>query len=118
MAPKEKEWFLKEGQFSRIIKSKDGFNQSLVSSAKSNEVLICQLKDQISLLESSDASPLSAIKIATLESDLETLRMENMKIPVLESELNALKAEKAPTIPSGSILYAAHCIFYFVFCSL
>ncbi|GMN35216.1 hypothetical protein TIFTF001_044992, partial [Ficus carica] len=29
--------------------------------------------------------------------------MENMKIPVLESELNALKAEKAPTIPSGSI---------------
>lgn len=77
-------------------------NQFLVSTVESNKVLIRQLKDQITLLESRDASPLSVIKIADLESELEILRMENMKIPSLEAELIALEAMKASTIPSRS----------------
>lgn len=88
-----------------MLKSKDDLiedltkrNQSLVSAAESNEVFIHQLKDQVALLESSDASPLSFIKIASLESELEILRMENMRISSVEAELDALKAGKTSTI--------------------
>ncbi|GMN62147.1 hypothetical protein TIFTF001_031220 [Ficus carica] len=79
LVTKEEEWVLKEGQFARIIKLKDNLiedlskrNQNLVSDAKSNEVLIRQPKDQVGLLESSDASPIYAIKMASLEYELET----------------------------------------------
>lgn len=95
---------MKEVQFEKTLKSKDEFigdlakrNRILVADAESDQVSIRQLRGQVILLESGDAYPPSAIKIASLESELEILRMENTKIASLEAELSTLNAGRTST---------------------